>query len=57
MITHMQEFKKLDEARFFLHQLHLNREAPVEYRYHLSAFLNSGRSVLQYAIEENRSRR
>lgn len=53
MITHMYERKKLDEAQFFLNHLRLQRESPVEYRYHLSAFLNAGRSVLQYAIEEN----
>src|SRR5260370_2532335 len=54
MIAHMQELEKLAEARFFLHHLHRQRDVPVEYRYYLSAFLNAARSVLQYAIEENR---
>jgi hypothetical protein len=50
----MNENVKLRESQFFLKHLHESREAQQEiFQFYLSAFINAGRSVLQYAMDEN----
>jgi len=48
----MHEQIKLDEARHFLAGITAAVDDPTSFRFELSAFLSSARSVLQYAREE-----
>ncbi len=48
----MHEQNKLDEARHFLAGMMAAVDDPTSFRFELSAFLSSARSVLQYAREE-----
>ena len=52
----MYESEKLDEAEYFLQQMAKCQSDHLPHRYNLSAFLSAGRSVLQFAREEARSR-
>jgi hypothetical protein len=48
----MYEKAKLDEAKYFYSQMLTNFDDREKFRYNLSAFLTSARSVLQYTLEE-----
>ena len=48
----MYEEAKLDEANYFYSQMSTTFDDNKKFRYNLSAFLTSARSVLQYALEE-----
>jgi hypothetical protein len=48
----MHEEEKLDEARHFLSKMAVSIDNPTVFRFELSAFLSAARSVLQYALEE-----
>jgi hypothetical protein len=55
----MHERQKLDEARFFLRQMQAtaqNAHALHPLTWQLSAFLSSARSVLQYALDEAKTK-
>lgn len=52
----MHEMKKLAEAKFFLSQMAATINKRTAYTYNLSAFLASARSVLQYALEEAKTK-
>ena len=48
----MYEKAKLDEAKYFYSQMSTTFNDNEKFKYNLSAFLTSARSVLQYALEE-----
>lgn len=48
----MHEQQKLDEAEYFLARMRSGVNQPQNFRFDLSAFLSSARSVLQYALDE-----
>ena len=48
----MQKQWKLRETEYFFQQMNNTLQEPSIFRYHLSAFLSAGRSVLQYVCEE-----
>jgi hypothetical protein len=52
----MYEQDKLDEAGHFLAGMTESVEDPMAFRFELSAFLSSARSVLQYALEEAKTK-
>lgn len=52
----MHEQDKLDEAGYFLAGMTESVEDPDALRFELSAFLSSSRCVLQYALEEAKTR-
>lgn len=52
----MNEQRKLDEATFFLTKMREVADNPVEFEHYLSAFLSASRSVLQYALEEAKTK-
>jgi hypothetical protein len=52
----MHEQDKLDEARHFFAGMTASIENPSAFRFELSAFLSSARSVLQYALDEAKTR-
>lgn len=52
----MNEKRKLVEARFFLGKMRQARALPDEFEHYLSAFLSAARSVLQYALEEAKTK-
>ncbi|HUT44810.1 MAG TPA: hypothetical protein VMX36_00935 [Sedimentisphaerales bacterium] len=49
----MNEKKKIDEADYFLSQMHRTQNIPDNFDYNLSAFLSAGRTVCQYAQKES----
>jgi len=51
----MRESEKIEEARFFCSQM-AKKENEEHFGYYLSAFLTSSRSILQYALEEAKSK-
>src|SRR4030067_3783407 len=51
----MHERYKICEAKFFLERMEESVHDRVAFRYYLSAFLSSARSVLQYAREESKN--
>jgi hypothetical protein len=52
----MNENRKLTEAKFFLSKMREVCDNPAEFEHYLSAFLSAARSVLQYALEEAKTR-
>jgi hypothetical protein len=52
----MHEQTKLDEAAHFLAAMSATQATPRVFQYNLSAFLSAARSVLQYSLEEARTR-
>ncbi len=52
----MYEKTKLGEAKYFYSQMSANFNDREKFTYNLSAFLSSARSVLQYALEEAKSK-
>jgi hypothetical protein len=52
----MHDQQKLDEARFFIGAMTTSVEDSMAFRFNLSAFLSAARSVLQYALEETKSK-
>jgi len=52
----MYEKTKLGEAKYFYSQMSANFNDSEKFTYDLSAFLSSARSVLQYALEEAKSK-
>ena len=48
----MHELDKIKEAKYFLSQILHEKENFENFKYNLSAFISSARSVLQYALEE-----
>jgi hypothetical protein len=52
----MYEKIKLDEAKYFYSQMSTTFDDKEKFRYNLSAFLTSARSVLQYALEESKGK-
>jgi len=53
----MHERQKLREAKYFYSKMIEEKEHRDNFRYNLSAFLSSARSVLQYALEEAQPKR
>ena len=52
----MNEQHKLAEARYFLSRLEPSSSDPQKFSFELSAFLSAARSVLQYALEEAKTK-
>jgi len=52
----MNERYKIGEAKFFLTRMEESVNDLEAFRYYMSAFLAAGRSVIQYALEESRSK-
>lgn len=55
----MHEQQKLGEARYFLRQVQMTAKSPHALNpltWQLSAFLSAARSVLQYALEEAKTK-
>jgi hypothetical protein len=52
----MHERSKLAEARHFLDRMYQEHSDPVAFARELSAFMAAGRSVLQYALKEAKSK-
>jgi hypothetical protein len=52
----MNERYKIGEAKFFLARMEESIHDRVAFRFNLSAFLSSARSVLQYALKESREK-
>lgn len=52
----MNEDRKLAEAKYFLSHLSPSASSPNQFSFELSAFLSSARSVLQYALEEAKTK-
>jgi hypothetical protein len=52
----MYENSKLAEAKYFYSRMLANPKDRESFNYNLSAFLSSARSVLQYALEEARTK-
>lgn len=52
----MYENAKLAEAKYFYSQMSANFEDREKFTHNLSAFLSSARSVLQYALEEAKTK-
>ncbi len=52
----MNEHVKLFEARYFLEEMASSLGSPHAFQFNLSAFLSASRSVLQYALEDAKTR-
>lgn len=52
----MHEKEKLEEAKYFYHRMIEKKENISHFKYNLSAFLSSARSVLQYALKEAKTK-
>ena len=52
----MHEGDKLDEARYFLSKMTTSVNDTRAFRFELSAFLSSARSVLQYVLDEAKTK-
>jgi hypothetical protein len=52
----MNEQYKIGEAKFFLARMKGSVHDLEAFRFYMSAFLTAGRSVIQYALEESRSK-
>ena len=53
----MFERKKLEEAKYFYKAMIKEREDREFFCYNLSAFLSASRSVLQYSLEEDKTKK
>ena len=52
----MHETEKLEEAAYFLSRMQASTENSKSFKFELSAFLSASRSVLQYALEEAKTK-
>ena len=52
----MHEIEKLEEAAYFLSRMRASTECSKSFKFELSAFLSASRSILQYALEEAKTK-
>ena len=52
----MHEQDKLEEAKYFFLKMQSDKEDPVAFKHNLSACLSSARSVMQYALDEAKTK-
>jgi len=48
----MHELEKIEEAKYFYSQMSVASDNRDRFKYNLSAFLASARSILQYALKK-----
>ena len=53
----MNELDKIQEAKYFFSQMIKEKENRENFKFNLSAFLSSSRSVLQYALKEAKTKK